>query len=171
MSELTMLQPLEIKKPQYGFTGYMLRCKAISEEDCSQSILVREPGNPNFIHEYLPASLNERLEIRKSWYHECEKHSRFVCINVDMSDDMDFDTYQAGFPVDIDDVKELTENICKQCKEYLSSYDIFAVVIHKGQLNQKGDEIFVRPYHYHVLMSCDKRRTKEEIDSIIVSDY
>lgn len=169
MNNIVLSAPLEIKDPKSGFNGYLLRCKAIPDEDCTQSILIREPNNPEYIFRPLPALLADRILMRKAWWHEANKHKKFVCINADMPESMTYDEYVDVFPKDKEQIIAVVKEMRKTCKTFLPSYKVFAIVLHKNQLIERLDGVYVRPEHFHILLYCDKRRSSEENNRIVVA--
>ena len=177
LSKMSITWVQEVKQPEKGFNGYLLRCKAEREEDCSNSIILYEPNGKKMgvkAHKMLPGVREERIDIRKNWYPKC-LNEKFVGISFDVSAHMtheDYDKLEEIFPTDGEMLDELIEEILIFTRKQLPSYAPFAMVLHKKQLRRNNDYISQRPPHIHfMLRQVVKRRTSEEVKLIEPSAY
>jgi hypothetical protein len=170
LNHMTLSEPLEIIDPKRGFNGYLLRCKAIDEEKGEASIVIFEPGNENPICQPLSNDINERLKMRKDWWHKTPK-GYYACINYEMDENVDGSTFRSHFPTDVNSLIELTKEVVEFCTtDLLPSYEPFAVVWHTYQLVRfDNGNLGVRPIHCHLLMKSFKRRTSQEMKIILTS--
>lgn len=159
---MVILPPMAIEDPSCGFNGYMLRCKAPEEERGSDTILFREPNNPEMLTCRLPDTLKERLEMRKNWGKMTEK-GHYACINVDLNDDANWDRFQETFPHEKEELEQVFAVLLEESKKILPSYDVFGAVCHSNQLRVEEGETFMRPPHFHILMKAVRKRTKKEL--------
>jgi hypothetical protein len=170
LKDMTYSEPMEIIDPMRGFNGYLLRCKAPSEEKGEDSFVIFEPQNKNPIFLPLSNEINERLEMRKDWFRKTPK-GHYACINFEMSEDVDYYDFCSRFPTDKNTLVDLTTSIVQFCtSDILPSYEPFAVVWHTYQLVEQSDgDLGVRPIHCHVLMKAFKKRTSQEMKIILTS--
>ena len=167
MRMMELAPPMVIENPQYGFNGYLLRCKAPASENGHDTIILREPTNPDPIYAQLSDIPSDRLALRKTWFKLTEK-GNYACINADMKQDASFPMYLQLFPKDPKTLEKLFSVILGLCQKQLPSYQVFAAVCHYKQLVEENNRIVgQRPPHFHILMKAYKRRTNDELNSLI----
>lgn len=156
--------PKVVENPQQGFNGYLLRCKAIPEEDCTQSYIIYEPDNPEAVNMHLPASYKARRKLRGEWYHHTGEanYAQFV---LELARESEYDALSMAFPNTPEAMQELADTVIRFCKGYLPSYDVFAVAVHVDQMTLHEDgAVTIRAPHIHILMkSMAKIRTLQEM--------
>ena len=178
MSKMSITWVQEINHPENGFNGYLLRCKAERDEDCTNSILLLEPDNQKEgvkVHKTLPAEKDDRIQMRKSWYPKC-LNEKFVGISFDVSEHMsheEYDKLERVFPKDGEMLDEIITQILMFTTKRLPSYVPFAMVLHSKQLRRNDDGYQCeRPPHIHfMLRQVAKRRTSDEVKLIGPSQY
>lgn len=178
MSKMSITWVQEINHPENGFNGYLLRCKAERDEDCTNSILLLEPDNQKEgvkVHKTLPAEKDDRIQMRKSWYPKC-LNEKFVGISFDVSEHMsheEYDKLERVFPKDGEMLDEIITQILMFTTKRLPSYVPFAMVLHSKQLRRNDDGYQCeRPPHIHfMLRQVTKRRTSDEVKLIEPSQY
>lgn len=177
LSKMSITWIQEVKQPEKGFNGYLLRCKSEREEDCSNSILLFEPNGKKEgvkVYKPLPVNRDDRIAIRKNWYPKC-LNEKFVGVSFDVSEHMTHEEYEyleKVFPTDGEMLDEIISQIMMFAKKSLPSYVPFAMVLHNKQFRRNNDYVSMRPPHIHfMLRQVAKRRTSEEVKLIEPSGY
>ncbi len=157
ISDLFNLTLMIIDKPQNGFNGYLLRCKAPAVERGSDTLVVKVPDEP-WQPMRLSDDLEERIALRKCWYRKTGQ-SLYACVNAEADLEICDKVDRIFSTLSDDEMVQLAQYIFETgILPTLPSFEPFAVVWHLDQYKERSDGTMGRrPIHAHLLI---KRRTK-----------
>ena len=151
-AQFCMDEIYEVFDPVCGYNGYLLRTKTPAEERGSDAILVLDPlGRKGRLSD----NLEDRIDVRKSWFKPTGRKNRWICVNFTGYDFPEFDREEVPENVWL----EWGYKLIKYAKKCFPSFETFVAVWHTKQVTEMGE----RPPHLHIMMrKVAKRLTDNE---------